>query len=551
VGAGAGLTRRQALALLAATPAAAAAAACTRGAPSARLPAGALVGAAFERGHRLRDREPPVLPADATRTRVPVLIVGGGVAGLSAAWRLVRAGVEDFVLLELEDAAGGTARAGRTAGQAHPWGAHYIAAPRREHRALVTLLDELGALEGRDAEGEPIIAEQVLVRDPEERLYYRGRWSEGLYLHTGESAAERAQLARFEAEVARWVGWRDARGRRAFDLPVARCSDDAEVRALDGMTMAAWLDAHGLDSPRLRWLVDYACRDDYGARAEQVSAWAGLFYFCARVRTPGADSAALLTWPEGNGRLVRHLAEAAGAPRVRTGWAVLDVDPRDDGVHVVAADAAGVLAGFVAERVIFAAPQFVAARVLRPWRAAAPAHVAAFSYGAWMVANLALSQRPGSRGFPLAWDNVLYDGAGLGYVVATHQDGRDRGPTVITYYHPLVDADVHAARRRLYQGDWATWAEVALADLAHAHPELRGLCTRIDVMRWGHAMVRPVPGLAWGGARAAAATPLGNVHFAHTELSGVALFEEALDHGVRAAEEVLAARGLTSPSWRA
>jgi hypothetical protein len=32
---------------------------------------------------------------------------------------------------------------------------------------------------------------------------------------------------------------------------------------------------------------------------------------------------------------------------------------------------------------------------------------------------------------------------------------------------------------------------------------------------------------------------MGNIHFANTDLSGVALFEEALYHGVRAAEEIV------------
>ena len=45
-------------------------------------------------------------------------------------------------------------------------------------------------------------------------------------------------------------------------------------------------------------------------------------------------------------------------------------------------------------------------------------------------------------------------------------------------------------------------------------------------MRWGHGMVRPTPGTIWGGARALAAAPVGAVHFAHTDLSGIALFEE-------------------------
>jgi hypothetical protein len=36
--------------------------------------------------------------------------------------------------------------------------------------------------------------------------------------------------------------------------------------------------------------------------------------------------------------------------------------------------------------------------------------------------------------------------------------------------------------------------------------------------------------------------PVRGVHFAHSDLSGIALFEEAFYHGVRAAEEVLSAR---------
>jgi hypothetical protein len=33
-------------------------------------------------------------------------------------------------------------------------------------------------------------------------------------------------------------------------------------------------------------------------------------------------------------------------------------------------------------------------------------------------------------------------------------------------------------------------------------------------------------------------TTLGRLHFAHTDLSRLALFEEAFDHGLRAAREV-------------
>jgi hypothetical protein len=69
-------------------------------------------------------------------------------------------------------------------------------------------------------------------------------------------------------------------------------------------------------------------------------------------------------------------------------------------------------------------------------------------------------------------------------------------------------------------------------------------------MRWGHAMIRPRPGFVWGGARAAAARPYRGVYFANADLSGVGLFEEAFYHGVRAAEEVLAAREIPFESLR-
>ena len=40
-------------------------------------------------------------------------------------------------------------------------------------------------------------------------------------------------------------------------------------------------------------------------------------------------------------------------------------------------------------------------------------------------------------------------------------------------------------------------------------------------------------------ARREAARPWRGIHFAHSDLSGLALFEEAFYHGTRAADEVL------------
>jgi phytoene dehydrogenase-like protein len=534
------LTRREVLAAFLGMPVALAA--CSS-AKEPRLPEGTIVGASNGIGHKIRDGLRPVPPSDKW-ARAGVVIIGGGVAGLSAAWRLLKADFQDFVILELEPAPGGTARSGTSAVCSFPWGAHYIPAPMAENTWLISLLDEIGVLEGRDDQGQPVVAEQFICRDPEERVFYKGRWYEGLYLNAGASPDDQAQLKAFQDEINRWVAWRDSHSRRAFAIPVAASSDDAELTALDKLSMAEWLDRRSMNSPRLRWLVDYACRDDYGSKMEDTSAWAGLFYFASRVPKPGNESRPVITWPEGNGHLVNHLFEKTQS-KTRLGYAACEIVPGSrtttPAIDVTAVDHEGSNPiGFHADRVIFAAPHFLTRYLIRPYRENPPPHIAEFQYGAWMVANLSLSDRPESVGFPLAWDNVIYDSPGLGYVVATHQRGLDHGPTVFTYYYPVCDTDPKSARERLLGTDWRGWAEVALTDLEQAHRDLRSLVQRLDVMRWGHAMIRPRPGFIWGGARAAAALPYCGIHFANTDLSGVALFEEAFYHGVRAAEEVLA-----------
>lgn len=528
------VSRREMLSLLLGAPLAAQA--CQR--PKPAPVAGSIRGASMPVGHRLRDAT--VEHATGKPVRVPVVVVGAGPAGLSAAWRLERLGHRGFVVLDLEPGPGGTAAYGTDGVVPYPWGAHYVPFPGDKNRALATLLEELGATQRRAGRLEA--RETALVRAPEERLFYDGAWYQGLYPHPGASQRDLAELEKFQRLVDRWVQFRDARGRPAFTIPVRNCSDDAEVTTLDRITAAAWLEKHGFGSERLRWYVEYACRDDYGCTLQTTSAWAMLFYFCSRVAAPGSDSAPFLTWPEGNGRLVRHLAKVAGS-RLKTGRLVTDVVPGPDQVEISALDVkSGSLTRYLAEHVILAIPRFVVPRVLRPWRDAAPDHVVAFSYAAWLVANLHLRQRPASRGFPFAWDNVLYDSNSLGYVVATHQRLADFGPTVWTYYQPLVD-EPRQAREKLLALDHAAIADAVLADLERAHDGLGDALERIDGWRWGHAMVRPTPGFVWGAARKQAQKPLGRVHFAHSDMSGIPLFEEAQDHGVRAAEAVLRARG--------
>jgi hypothetical protein len=375
-----------------------------------------------------------------------------------------------------------------------------------------------------------------------ERVFFRGEWYEGLYPRAGATPRDLDELRAFEAEMQRWSRWRDGQGRRAFDLPRARGSDADEVRALDSLSMAAYMDAHGWRSARLRWLVEYGCRDDFGTTLGQTSAWAGVHYFAARLGESG-QGADFLTWPEGNGRLVAHMARRAGA-RIKTGAVVTDVRPHERGVDVVWHDAIGGRTfGLHARHAVFALPRFLAAHVIAPYRDAPPPHLAETRYGSWMVANLRLRDHPASRGFPLAWDNVLYDSRALGYVVATHQSGRDFGPTVLTYYMPILDDDPAAGRRRLLATSWNEWVDAIFADLERAHRGLRDLVENVDVYLWGPRHGASASGFPVerrpGRVRAPAGAPAVRAH--RPVRDGAVRGGAAL--GVRAAADILGAEG--------
>ena len=282
------LRRREMLAALLGLPAMLSGCGKTQEIP---LPAGRFVGPSDKLGHRLRKKDRPS-PASDGWQQTRGVIVGGGIAGLAAAWRLAKSGFRDFVLLELEPYPGGTSASGRCEIAGFPWAAHYVPVPMKENRALVSLLEEMGVLEGRDDEGEPIVAEKYLCRDPQERIFYKGRWYEGIYLSAGSNATDRQQLAAFQAEMDRWAACRDGSGRRAFAIPISCGSDDPEVTSLDAVSMSEWMDRRGWnsDAPPLagKLLLPRRLRDEH--RAHQRLG--GRFLFCFPHSPAGAEIAA-------------------------------------------------------------------------------------------------------------------------------------------------------------------------------------------------------------------------------------------------------------------
>src|SRR5262249_43551850 len=245
-----------------------------------------------------------------------LVIVGGGIAGLSAAWWMRRHGFKDFVLLEMNEQAGGNARWGENEITAYPWAAHYVPVPGAKAVCLRELFADLGVLK-ENGQWE----ERFLVFRPQERLFSYGRWQDGIEPEIGLTAKDREQFQRLAARFSEY------RRSGAFTIPL-ELGFSQRFAKLDRISFADWLRGEGFESRLLNWYMNYACRDDYGALAKDTSAWAGIHYFASRE----AEEKGPLTWPEGNGWITRRLLERV-AQHVRTVQMVHRITPSNKGAR--------------------------------------------------------------------------------------------------------------------------------------------------------------------------------------------------------------------------
>jgi len=497
---------------------------------------GKINGASAAIGHQLRNA------AFATPDQTAILdtvIIGSGISGLSAAYHLLKNNYTNFKVLELEPHPGGNAANGENAYSAYPLGAHYLPVASLDNQPLLDFLQDIGMITGYDDKQLPVYQETDLRYDPEERLFIRNRWQEGLVPQFGVSDAAQAEFRRFFAtmEKLRWQKGSD--NLYLFDIPVVHSSKDPETQALDNITMKAYLQHEGYHSEEIYWYLDYCCRDDYGAGIEIISAWAGIHYFASRKgKAANADSAAVLTWPEGNGHLVKKMRDIIGE-RIQTDSLAYKVTPVGDKVWVDYLNVkTGTTKRIIANTCIMATPQFVTHRLLPDGD-----YDHNFNYSPWLVANITLDPLSDSKGFQLCWDNVFYKSRSLGYVNAQHQRLTLEAPTqqVLTYYLPLDHLPPADSRRYALSLPHEQWVKLITDDMEVAHPGVHALIKDIEVWIWGHGMIRPTVGFITGtNVAAARESKHKNIFFAHSDLSGISIFEEAFYWGNKAADGVLA-----------
>lgn len=493
-------------------------------------------------GHRLWIKD---FPKPKQQIKIPYLIIGGGISGLSAARQFHKKGVSDFLLLEMADHLGGNSSNGQNQYSKYPLGAHYLPLPNFKDKELLSFLEEEKIILGYDKNGLPVFDELQLTFAPDERLFYKNNWQEGVVPKEGNSATEQEEFQRFFKEM---DAFRIAKGedqKYLFDIPICLSSKDEKTRALDKMTMQQWFGENSFKSESLFNYIDYCCKDDFGLGIAFVSAWAGIHYFAGRKQDASVEKTdSVLTWPEGNARLAHHLKKYTEQKALRN-HLVYEVKIEKDKVMVTAFDDVKKTSiEIIADKVIMATPQFVNQYLIKDRKQ----FTKQFHYTPWLLATLTVNNLTDNLSFPLSWDNVIYEAKGLGYVYAQHQTlNQIQDKKVITYYYSFSCGDLKKMRKEIYKKDKEYWKQVVFNDLKIAHPDIENDTEEMEVFLLGHGMISPVPDFIFGEAKNKASQDIENlIYFAHSDLSGISIFEEAFHQGINAVNKILDGTALDS-----
>ena len=486
-------------------------------------------------GHRLWVKD---FPKPTSQIHIPYLIVGGGISGLSAARQFHKKGISDFLVLELEGHLGGNSSNGENQYSKFPLGAHYLPLPNFKDKELLQFLEEEKIILGYDQKGFPVFDELQLSFAPDERLFYKNNWQDGVVPKEGNSKNEDLEFQRFFKLMDTFREGKGNDGKYLFDIPLHLSSEDIATRNLDKITMKEWFETNNFTREPLFNYIDYCCKDDFGLGIHYVSAWAGIHYFAGRKQDASSDKKeSVLTWPEGNARLASHLKKYTDQKTLKNHLVYEVKVENNKAVAKAFDDVKKVSVEIIADKVIMATPQFVNQYLIKDRKE----FTKEFHYTPWLLATLTVTDLADNFSFPLSWDNVIYDAKGLGYVYDQHQSlNQIQARKVITYYYSFSSSDLKKSRKELYKKNKEYWKQFVFDDLKIAHPDIEDFTEQMEVFLLGHGMVSPAPDFIFGEAKKQASKNIEHkIFFAHTDLSGISIFEEAFHHGINVVNQIL------------
>jgi spermidine dehydrogenase len=554
--------------------------------------------------HGIRDGryEPFIASARLVDERYDLVVVGGGFAGLAAAYEFKKARPErTLLLLDNHPVPGGEAKQNVIEVDGvtliGPQGSNATLVPGPAFGLAHDYWNELGIPKTFDfAEPSASVAGIRFARDNYESMFWDEHlasvgWFFGRTFVRDPFADNLARVPLDESTKRDWLAWHNA------NTPVAPPEGLDADRWLDTMTYGEYItDVMKLGTSVFTLADPLVATGDYGVSCTAVSAYAAKLLGLpgpAGTQGIGYDERLIFSFPGGNTTIARYILKAllpdaiagsatltdiAGAPfdfaafdrpsskaRVRvasTAVAVRHAGTPANSSHVDVVYARnGVLERVEAQTVVMAGGGWVNKHVVRDLPPEFAEAYAQFHHGPILVVSVGLRNW---RAMASLGVSALRWFDGLGFFANI------RCPMSYNGYRPPLDPE-QPALLTLYIGfpqtgmplvEQATLGRMRLFTTSYAQfeSELReqlqrllgpsGFDHRRDIAaivlnRWGHAYIAPQPGFYFG-TNGSAAPPdvirrgFGRVTFGHSELSGRQNWPHAIAEGKRASLAVLA-----------
>ena len=440
---------------------------------------------------------------------IEIAVVGGGIAGLTAAHQLRGS---DFQLFELSNVIGGTVSTASLNGITFSQGAHYdLAYPEAYGEEVISLLENLDLIHYEPWRKSWSFKEQrhMIPAFRKQQCYDFG-------IRRKDVIPESPLKKRFVELMLEFEG--------AMHLPTRLIEE--EYRHLNGLSFREFLSSELPVTEEFIRQIDYHMYDDYGGSTSMVSALAGIHYFACRPYY--TDDVPLFSPPNGNQYFANALIQRIDATRVQTSSLVKQIRKSGNSYELQVIDVTNqVVKEFSAQHVIYAGQKHALKYIF-------PEQEKLFSntYAPWMVVNLISNQVEGEYGY---WQNEFLgeNRKFLGFIDSSVQSQEElNDKRIFTGYYCLDPSD------REYLLTVAS-ASQGIARETQGYVE-KTLGRNIDVEAcfikvMGHAMPIPTPNYLFRDANACSEAKM---VYAGVDNGRLPLLFEALDSGIQAASLV-------------
>jgi hypothetical protein len=489
-------------------------------------------------GHLLRNKFEK--PLEYTTDKVDILIVGGGIAGLSTARKIATKKGLNAKLIELANDVGGNSLGDKNEISEYPWAAHYLPIPSLDMKELIAFLEEAKIITHFE-KGLPYYDDAYLCFDNKERLFINGKWQNGIVPHFNIPENDKEEINSFLNLVHILRDKKDELGKYYFDIPLINSSQKNEYFKLNKITAKEWLIQNNYNSPYLHWYINYCTSDDFGTNVKDTSAWAMLHYFASRRgKAMNADYDDVLTWPEGNSFLVKELKKQINFP-IYTNEVALNIEHTNGNSEIFHQNTrTKKWTKTICKNLVLNTPFHVVKKLLPIFDTIE--NKTQFNAYPWIVCNITLNRLIEKNGMPLSWDNVIYGHDSLGFIHSTHQTfSRKETTHVFTYYKALNNLSASEEKKILYKSTIEQLKNDILQELKMVYPNIEDGILHMEIKKIGHGMISPAPNFLFSKTLTNFSTAYKNIHFTHTDFCGISIFEEAFYKGIETANLILKA----------